>query len=249
MIQQLLLGDLADLADEQLFRLLPAISPRTRGSTRRGATSGRSQKGGHTASGKGQQQQQQQRWQQNSLPGGGGGAQSTNYGYGATAWGRGGRYASKYDVSDKPLCYKSLAEKVAKQLRGLYSEDELTDMLKNSVFPELNLRSYLACRSELDLDTVRLIIRDRPGDEANELDHSLTRATLGTAGGHRRRPPTKSHRPPSPSKKPATRNSPTKNSLSNTNLKNSYGNTYNKAAYYNNNAYRNNRIQPYEWED
>lgn len=222
-IQQLLVGDLADLADEHLYRLLPGVSSKTRTSGKWRGTSSKSQRG-HTAGAN------KQRWQQNNnLPGVTSGNWGGSHGYGSTAWGK-GAYAAKYDVSDKPLCYKSLAEKVAQQLRGVYSEDQITQLLKKSVFPELNLRSYLACRSELDLDTVRLIIRDRPGegDEANELDHSLTMATAG-----RRRKPTKPYRPPAP----ALTKKPAKNSQS-TNLKNSY-----------NNAYKYNRIEPNEWED
>ncbi len=44
--------------------------------------------------------------------------------------------------------------------------------------PELNLRSYLHCRSDLDLQTIRKLIKGRSRDEAAELEQSLAEAML-----------------------------------------------------------------------
>lgn len=228
------MGDLADLADEGLYQLLPDVSPKRRTTSKRKNT-GKSQRT-HTPG------VNKQRWQQNSLPSGSSGGRGGSNAYPpTTAWQKGtygGRYASKYSINEAALCYGSMAEKVTRQLRGIHGQAQLTQMLRKSVFPELNLRSYLACRSELDLETVRLLIHRRPSDEANELDHSLTMATMG-----RKMKPTVSYRAPSVTKRPVRKTPSTvrRNSY-NTVYSNAYNNAYN-------NAYRHNRIPPLEWED
>ncbi|KAJ8417513.1 hypothetical protein AAFF_G00223560 [Aldrovandia affinis] len=73
------------------------------------------------------------------------------------------------------LCYVALERNARRQLRRNHGGG-LVEALRDTVFPELNLRSYLACRSNLALPTMRHILRTRPSDEANELDQSLTRA-------------------------------------------------------------------------
>lgn len=220
-IQQLLVGDLADLADEGLYHLLPVVSPKPR-TTGKWKTTRKSQRA-HTPG------VNTQRWQQNSLPGGRGGGSNAYVPTAGKKGTQGGHYAGTYGMSEAAaLCYGALEEKAARQLRAVHSEAQLAQLLKKTVLPELNLRSYLACRSELDLDTVRLLIRGRPRDEANELDHSLTMATLG----HRKKPPVP-YRGPTP----ASTKKPLRNSQSSV-LKNPYSN-----------AYKHNRIHPFEWED
>lgn len=232
------MGDLADLADEGLYQLLPAVSPKPQTTGKRKNT-GKSQRT-HTAG------VNKQHWQQNSLPNGSSGRRGGGVAYSPTAVSQrgmyGGHYAGMRGVNEAALCYGLIAEKTTRQLRGIHGQAQLTQMLRKSVFPELNLRSYLSCRSELDLETVRFLIHRRPSDEANELDHSLTMATMS-----RKKKPTVSYRAPSVTKKPA-RKSPS------TLRKNSYNNVYNNVynnAYSNayNNGYRHNRIPPLEWED
>ncbi|XP_041966199.1 carbonic anhydrase 12 isoform X1 [Alosa sapidissima] len=232
-IQKLLVGDLADLADEGLYQLLPAASPkpRTTGKWKNTRKSQRTHAPGIN----------KQRWQQNNLPSDTTGSRGGNNAYTpTTAWQKGThgwQSVGKYSVNEAALCYGSLAERTERQLRGVHGQAQLTQALHKSVFPELNLRSYLACRSELDLETVRLLLRGRPSDEANELDHSLTVATMG-----RKKKPAMSYRASSR----ATTKKPMRNSQSTFGKNNANNNAYSNAYI---NAHRHNRIQPLEWED
>ncbi|XP_062855714.1 carbonic anhydrase 12 [Trichomycterus rosablanca] len=136
-IQQLLRGDLADLADEGLHHLLPKLrnkpwAPKKLNSNQRPKPSSQVAK---------------------KLP-------ST----------------LKSAINDDVLCFVSLEKNVSLEVSRRHAESQIIHALKKAVFPKLNLHSYLNCRSDLDLQTIRYLIYSRPGDEAEELDQALTRA-------------------------------------------------------------------------
>ena len=153
-IQQLLVGDLADLADEGLYKLLPqaAVNPPTSNKW-----SYLNRPYDSTLS------MPKQQWWKPSLHK----KSQIN------------RYVGMLGLAEDALCYVSVEQEIMRQLRRSRTESELVAALREAVFPELNLRSYLECKSDLALSTVRLILRDRPTDEATELERSLTRATMG----------------------------------------------------------------------
>ncbi|KAM8860511.1 carbonic anhydrase 14 isoform 3-T3 [Synchiropus picturatus] len=139
-IQQLLVGDLADLADEGLYQLLPS------GSEKPGQKKDLKTLEGWSAARALRKKSQSD------------------------------RSVRKLKLAQEALCYGALEQKVFLQLKATHSENQLAQTLRDQVFPELNLRSYLECKSELALPTIRHILRARRTDEAVELDHSLTRA-------------------------------------------------------------------------
>ncbi|KAK3526772.1 hypothetical protein QTP70_033581 [Hemibagrus guttatus] len=77
------------------------------------------------------------------------------------------------------LCFINLEKNVSVWLRRHHLNTQMTQALRKAVFPELNLKSYLNCRSDLDLQTIRHLLRSRPSDEANELDQALTKVSQG----------------------------------------------------------------------
>lgn len=81
-------------------------------------------------------------------------------------------------VGSKEFCFESLEKKVLHQLQRYNAKGQTVEALRDVVFPELNLRSFLDCKSELDLQTVRQLMQGRSGDEAAELEQSLTKAML-----------------------------------------------------------------------
>ncbi|XP_036400166.1 carbonic anhydrase 12-like [Megalops cyprinoides] len=156
-IQQLLAGDLADLADEGISWLLPNLS--------------------HKPSKQHAERKKQLSWTQTA---------AKQRGQGWKVEGGAGGFFPVWKSPRAPglledrLCYGSLEEKISQQLRRAHAEGQLVDALKDELFPDLNLRSYLACRSDLSLDTVRQILRRRPSDEATELEQALTRIAHGS---------------------------------------------------------------------
>ncbi|XP_041852112.1 carbonic anhydrase 12 isoform X1 [Melanotaenia boesemani] len=149
-IQQLLVGDLADLADEGLYQLLPS------GSQKLHADERNELKDMQNLAKPKQQLLNPSLWKKSQ----------TN------------RYVGKLALAEDTLCYGSLKQRVSHQLRHSHAENELVQALRDAVFPELNLKSYLDCKSDLALPTIRHILRGRPTDEAFELDRSLTKALM-----------------------------------------------------------------------
>ncbi|XP_068169573.1 uncharacterized protein ca12 isoform X2 [Antennarius striatus] len=132
-IQQLLVGDLADLADEGLHQLLPSVSEKLHAGKRKDF--------------KNQQKETLMKSRQQTL---------------------------NPSLAEDELCYISMEQRLSHQLRQSHTETQLAHALRDRVFPELNLRSYLDCKSDLALPTIRYILRGRPPtDEAFELDRSL----------------------------------------------------------------------------
>ncbi|XP_035251468.1 carbonic anhydrase 12 isoform X1 [Anguilla anguilla] len=78
------------------------------------------------------------------------------------------------------LCYSSLEKKVHRQLKDSRAEHQLIEALREVLFPELNVRSYLACRSELALPTVRFLLQGQPMDKAAEQDIYAALASYGS---------------------------------------------------------------------
>ncbi|XP_042352686.1 carbonic anhydrase 12 [Plectropomus leopardus] len=147
-VQQLLVGDLADLADEGLYKLLPS------GSEKLYAGKKKDLKNQQTLAKSKQQTLNASPWKKSQ----------TN------------RSVGKLGLAEDALCYVSLEQRVFHQLKHSHTENQLVKALRDESFPELNLRSYLDCKSDLALPTIRHILRRRPTDEAFELDRSLTRA-------------------------------------------------------------------------
>uniref|UniRef100_A0A3Q3RUZ0 Carbonic anhydrase n=1 Tax=Mastacembelus armatus TaxID=205130 RepID=A0A3Q3RUZ0_9TELE len=149
-IQQLMVGDLADLADEGLYQLLPSGLEKLRAGEKKDFENQQSEA---LAKSKHQMQNPSLRKKtQTSLS------------------------VGKLGLAEDELCFVSLEQRVSHQLKQSHSEIQLAHTLKDAVFPELNLKSYLNCKSDLALPTIRHILRERPTDEAFELDHSLTKA-------------------------------------------------------------------------
>lgn len=86
-------------------------------------------------------------------------------------------FAQRLGLVNEALCYKSIEEKLLHQLRQSHTEIHLVQTLKDTIYPQLSLKSYLECKSDLSLLTLRHILRGRPStDEANELELSLRNA-------------------------------------------------------------------------
>ncbi|XP_042182665.1 uncharacterized protein ca12 [Oncorhynchus tshawytscha] len=181
-LNQLLDGDLADLVDQDgLNKLLPK-KPRAPG--KKGWT--QSHIGSKHYQNTGSQTQnslQQQRSKPNKVPSGGTGAARLvpspwkNQQNRQPVW--------KLGLSEDMLCYVSLEQDVSRQLsRGrspTHTDTQLVQALRETLFPELNLRSYLGCKSDLALFTIRQLLRGRSAtDEALELDQAIVKALGGT---------------------------------------------------------------------
>ncbi|XP_068596030.1 carbonic anhydrase 12 [Brachionichthys hirsutus] len=149
-VQQLLAGDLADLADEGLHRLLPSGSEKLHAGKRKGFENQKSET---------LMKSRQQTLNPSLLK-----KSQADGSVGVAALTEGG------------LCYVSIERRLSQQLKQSHSQTQLAQALRDRVFPELNLRSYLDCKSDLALPTIRHILRGQPPtDEAFELDRSLTK--------------------------------------------------------------------------
>lgn len=148
-VQQLLVGDLADLADERLYQLLPGGAERLQASKKKDVKnkqSGSPAKSKHATNNKSVKSQ-------------------ADYSL------------AKSGLATDALCYVTEEQKVLLQLQQSHAGSQLVQALRDAVFPELNFKSYLDCKSDLALPTIRYILRARPPtDEVLELDRSLTRA-------------------------------------------------------------------------
>lgn len=82
------------------------------------------------------------------------------------------------------LSYSSFEKKVHRQLKESRPEPQLAGALRDALFPELNVRSYLACRSELALPTVRFLLKGRPMDKAAEQDLYAALSSYGSRKMH-----------------------------------------------------------------
>ncbi|KAM6937098.1 uncharacterized protein ca12 [Xenentodon cancila] len=151
-IQQLLVGDLADLADEGLYKLLPRGAQKLQAGRRKDLRNWQSE----TLTKPKQQTLSPPLWKKSQA----------------------NHYVGKLGLAEDTLCYASLEQRVSHRLKQSHSEKDLVQALRDAVYPELNLKSYLDCKSDLALPTIRHILRGRPTDEAFELDRSLTRALL-----------------------------------------------------------------------
>ncbi|XP_045063562.1 uncharacterized protein ca12 [Coregonus clupeaformis] len=192
-LNQLLVGDLADLADQDgLNQLLPK-KPRAPGkkwNDLENHQKGWTQTQRHTGSKHHQntwsqtQNSLKQQWlKPNKVPSGGAGAARLvpsprkNHQNRQPVW--------KSGLSEDILCYVSFEQNVSRQLnRGRsppHTDTQLVQALRETLFPELNLRSYLGCKSDLGLPTIRQLLRGRSAtDEALELDQAIVKALGGT---------------------------------------------------------------------
>ncbi|XP_051237893.1 carbonic anhydrase 12 isoform X1 [Dicentrarchus labrax] len=152
-VQQLLVGDLADLADEGLYQLLPRGSEKIHAGKKKDLKNQQSE----TLAKSKQQTLNPSLWKKSQ----------TN------------RSVGKLGLAEDALCYVSLEQRVFHQLKQSHAETQLVQALRDAVFPDLNLKSYLDCKSDLALPAIRHILRGRPPtDEAKELDRSLTKALM-----------------------------------------------------------------------
>ncbi|XP_046890009.1 carbonic anhydrase 12 [Hypomesus transpacificus] len=159
-IQQLQLGDLADLADDGLQQLLPKLRQKPQaGNAWKNHKPSRDQTGF---------EEQGLKFKVNG---------DTVFSSSPWKYTQAGRYGA--GLNEDAMCYVSLEQKVFHQLRRTHTEAHLVQALREVMFPQLNFRSYLHGRSDLALPTIRLILSGRPTDEAFELDRSLTKAYVG----------------------------------------------------------------------
>ncbi|XP_048887193.1 carbonic anhydrase 12-like isoform X1 [Brienomyrus brachyistius] len=150
-IQNLLSGDLGDLADDGISQLLPSLGRKLGVS---------SKPTGHN---------KQNHWRQNFPIQSGATPPFWKLPPATSSVGQLGLY-------EDSLCYVSIEQNVIKRLKGAPGGGRLVDVLREVLFPELNLRSYLHCRSELTLPTIRYLLRSRASDEAQQLERSLMKA-------------------------------------------------------------------------
>ncbi|XP_076863630.1 carbonic anhydrase 12 [Brachyhypopomus gauderio] len=159
-IQQLLMGDLSDVMDESLHHLLPKLARKPWVAKKRKTN------------------QRYQHWsqitekkQRNQMPNPTGKTPSVwKTVHISPCW-------QKYGINEDSLSYTHLKNNVTLQLGRHHTDIQVVKALRKAVFPELNLRSYLNCKSDLDLQTIRCLLRTRPTDEATELDQALTKAS------------------------------------------------------------------------
>lgn len=159
-VQQLLVGDLADLADEGLYQLLPSGLEKLQAGRKKDLKKEQSER---LAKSK-QQTLNPSLWKKS----------------------QNGLSVGKLGLAEDALCYVSLEQKVFHQLKRSHAETQLVQALRDRVFPELNLKSYLDCRSDLALPAIRQILSRRQSrDEALELDRSLTKALTNQNLNHK----------------------------------------------------------------
>ncbi|XP_060933206.1 carbonic anhydrase 12 [Limanda limanda] len=157
-VQQLLVGDLADLADEGLYQLLPSGSEKLHAGKKKDLKNQQSQSLAKS-----------KQWPLNPSP---------------RKKSQTKQSVGKLGLAEDALCYVSLEQRVLHQLQLSHSENQLVHTLRDEVFPKLNLHSYLDCRSDLALPTIRHILKGRPTDEAFELNRSLRKALMYSKKPH-----------------------------------------------------------------
>lgn len=151
-IEQLQVGDLADLADEGLYQLLPSGSEKLHAGREKDLKDTQSE----TLAKSKHQTLNPSLWKKSQTK----------------------HTVGKSGLAKDALCYVSLEQRVLRHLKHSHTENQLVHALREEVFPELNLNSYLDSKSDLALPTIRHLLRGRPTDEAFELDRSLTKALM-----------------------------------------------------------------------
>lgn len=207
-IQQLLNGDLADLADGELHHLLPKLQ-RKPWAVKKWRNNPKQQHLGQVT----------EKHQKNK------GLYTTGNNLSVLKYPHASSYMGMFVINDDALCFIAMEKNVSVWLRRHHADAQLIRALRKEVFPELNLKSYLNCRSDLDLQTIRYLLRSRPSDEANELDQVLTKVSQG----HKQRPMTQ-HRGSALTKLTRQTQAAVRN------------NSHNMVP-------TNHRLQPMEWED
>lgn len=147
-VQQLLVGDLADLADEWLHQLLP----------------GSYQKFHHG-------------WKKDGIRVTAVRSKQHMLNFSPVKKSHNVPFAGKLGLAKAAMCYVCIEEKVHAQLILSHAESRLVQTLKDTIYPQLSLASYLESKSDLSLHMIRHILKGRPPtDEANELDLSVRKA-------------------------------------------------------------------------
>lgn len=72
-----------------------------------------------------------------------------------------------------PLFFFPLEQKVLGPLKQSHTENKV-QTLRDAVFPELNLRSYQACKSDLAVATISHILRGRPDDDVPMVPNTMS---------------------------------------------------------------------------
>lgn len=206
-IQQLLNGDLADLADEGLQHLLPKLQ-RKPWAVKKWRNNPKQQ---HLS------QVTEKHYKNKGL---------NTAGNSPSVWKNthASSHMGLFGINDNAVCFISLEKNVSIQL-SRHADAQMIQALRKAVFPELNMKSYLNCRSDLALQTIRYLLRSRPTDEANELDQALTKVSQV----HKQRPMTQYQNPALIKQTGQTQAAVLKNS--------------------HNMVPANHRLQPVEWED
>ncbi|KAI5100512.1 carbonic anhydrase 12 isoform X1 [Silurus meridionalis] len=168
-IQHLINGDLADLADEGLHHLLPKLQ-RKNWAVKKWRNNSNQQPLGQST----------EKHQKNK------GLNVTRNNPSVWRNTHGRSYMGMSAINDDALCFISMEKNVSVWVTKHHADAQMIQALRKAVFPDLNLKSYLNCRSDLDLLTIRHLLRSRPTDEANELDQALTKASQG----HKQKPMT-----------------------------------------------------------
>lgn len=145
-VQQLLVDDLSDLADERLHQLLPGGSQNFQPGWKQDAIRNSAVRSKHLL---------------NSSP--------PKKSHTITS-------ARKLGLAKEVLCYNSIEQKILHQLQQSHTEMQLVQTLKDTIYPQLSLKSYLESKSDLSLLTVRHILRGYSTNDAKELDLSLRNA-------------------------------------------------------------------------
>ncbi len=148
-IQKLLVGDLADLADEGLYRLLPKLSPQPGKDKKLKKT----KKQGH--------------WSQNSERAMVKEQGAKQYWLLLFRWEETHQH---HGIWEHLIRIKRYALYPWRRTLCTNSRDTMQRVwwlkLWERLFPELNLRSYMHCRSDIDLQTIRKLIQGRSRDES-----------------------------------------------------------------------------------
>ncbi|XP_026859084.2 carbonic anhydrase 12 [Electrophorus electricus] len=159
-IQQLLMGDVADVMDEGVNHLLPQLAQKR--------WAAKKWKNNHRHPHWSQVTEKKQNNQVSGTPGKTLVWKNTHI---SPFWG-------KHGINEDSLSYIYLEKNVTLQLSRHHTDIQVVKALRKAVFPQLNLQSYLNCKSDLDLQTIRCLLRTRLTDESTELEQALTIATL-----------------------------------------------------------------------
>ncbi|KAL4641968.1 carbonic anhydrase 12 [Arapaima gigas] len=157
-IQQLLSGDLGDLGDEGISQLLPKLGRKLAVSKKLANHKNRNS------------------WNEKL-------SMQNTFVPSLLKHSRTSNNVNQFGFYEDNLCYVSIEEEVIHQLKRSHMGKQLVDALKDKVFPELNLRSYLDCRSNLALPTIRHLLNRRPAENTEEFENPLVKAAQGLRKG------------------------------------------------------------------